>query len=144
MSQAAELILIGSGGEGYSTEHLLSRIESIKKWDNGHDYEIQVVALDHGWYDKIENVRTAIEGDLQEYIQNNMKLSNRMTFKSGGQCELMIVDNPDYINAEVGSGRGSFRKHRNQMKHLTPAKKEAEKKLSIAINHNTLNRNYYG
>src|SRR5689334_21608180 len=83
MSDSAEIILIGAGGEGLSTEHLLQRIESIKEWDNGHNYDIRVVALNHGWYDKIENVQAAIKSDLQEYIQNNMKLSNRMTFKTG-------------------------------------------------------------
>lgn len=123
MSDSAEIILIGSDGIGFPRGHLRERIERIKQWDGGHDYEIRCRVTNHLWYDSIANVQAAIEGDLQEYIEKNVKLSNREIFKTGGHDDLMLVDHPDYSSAEAGPWHGRFIKHRNKMTHLTPKKK---------------------
>lgn len=47
------------------------------------------------------------------------KLENpRYTLKTNGDSEWIVVDNPDYYYD------GRFKKHRNNMTHLTPKKKK--------------------
>lgn len=45
--------------------------------------------------------------------------SGRLTTKTGSDCELMVVDNPNRFNSE-----GQYQKARKKNTHLTPKKKK--------------------
>lgn len=113
MSATAEIRL-----DGVPIEKLTEQIEGIRQWDNGHNYPIYVLFKDSIISDSIANVENAIKGNLNDYIHAKFIPKNK-TFKTDGNGDTMIVDNPDYINSE-----GNFRKYRNPMSHLTPKKKK--------------------
>jgi hypothetical protein len=110
----AKICLIGK-----SIKSLLSEIESIRKWDNGHNEPIKVCVNDNGFImDTIDNVENAIKNKLWEYIDRNFKTGN-MVLKSGGDDDLYLVPDPERFNDE-----GKFHKVRHKPTNYTPKKKK--------------------
>jgi hypothetical protein len=118
MSQSAEMILIGK-----STESLLTEIERIKAWDNGHDYPI-IVSAETGksFSDSISNVENAIKNNLADYLIENFG-NKRNLLKSGGNDDLFFVPNPDIFCREDNA----FKKIRHKATNFTPSKKKRKK-----------------
>lgn len=118
MSQLADIILIGESGEGFSTELLLSQLKDFIG-DSVEPKSICVKVANQTNYTLVDTLEEALKGDLQKFIIENFRISPRLIFKTGSNCELMLVENPDMI-----TDKGKFRKKRNRMAHLTPKKKK--------------------
>lgn len=117
MSQAAEIILTGA-----STNSLLERIENIRKWDGGKNYEIMVQVEGVGFtYDTINNVEIAIKTDLVVYINKKFNIKDKI-FKTDGNDDLYVVDDPNKINEDNNKV-----KRRNSLTNITPKKKKKKR-----------------
>ena len=115
----AKIILIGQ-----SKSNLLAEIESIKQWDNGHDYPIKAaISEDVYVLDSISNVEDAIENNLIEYLEKNFNKKNKMLLKSGHEDDLYLVPDYDQFNYE---DKG-FHKIRHKPTNYTPPKKKRKK-----------------
>jgi hypothetical protein len=113
----AKIILIGQ-----PKSSLLAEIESIKKWDGGHNFPIKA-AISNDVYviDSISNVEEAIKNDLMEYLERNFNKKGKMLLKSGHEDDLYLV--PDYDVFEDNH----FHKIRHKSTNITPPKKKRKK-----------------
>jgi len=106
---------------GKSTKSLLAEIESVRQWDGGHNYPIRVEVNGNTILDSIDDLETAVKGELHEYIEKNFG-SKKTIVKSGGDDDLYLVQHPDYFNDE-----GKFHKVRHKPTNITPKKKKRRK-----------------
>lgn len=124
MSDYATIVLMNEDGTGVPTAKILEELDVIKKWDNGHNHPVRVKIVHQEVYDMIENVENACKTDLSTYISLKYKVPKGKVFKSGGDSELWLVDDPDYY---YGDGVG-FKKKKKVVTNYTPPKKKRKKK----------------
>jgi hypothetical protein len=118
MSESAKIILIDVCGHGFPISELLEKIASIKEWDNGNNYPIQVHVLDMFFMDTIDRVEKMIKWDQELYIREHVKIPPDKIFKTGGKSELILIDDPFSFNDE-----GQKNKRRRNT-NFTPKKKK--------------------
>lgn len=108
------IILIGK-----SSAQLLAEVESLRKWDNGHNYPIRVAIDDNRTiFDTIDNIENVVKnGLLWKYIETEFNPKNQV-IKSGGNDDLYLVPDPDKFDEN-----NVFRKYRHKPTNFTPKKK---------------------
>lgn len=113
MSQSAEITLTGN-----SRTLLLMQLDIIRKWDNGHDYDIKVFANGSKSYvfDKIANVEKAIKEDLENYLKRKFNLKG---------MEIRVGTNDDLWLYPVNN---SQKKIKTKVLQLLPKKKRKKNK----------------
>jgi hypothetical protein len=117
MSQQAEILIIGR-----TNNEIIAELETIKKWDNGHNYPIKVKISETEWIeDTIQNVINSINENINLYIQNNFILKRKI-LKTDGKSRTQIVDDPDYL------GENGFIKKRKILNKLPKKKRKKNKK----------------
>jgi hypothetical protein len=118
MSDNEKIMLIGK-----SAKTLLAELESIRKWDNGHNYPIRVcIDENRTIFDSIDNVENVIKnGLLWKYIETEFNPKNQIV-KSGGNDDLFLVPDPDKFD-----DNNEFRKFRFKPTNFTPKKKKRKK-----------------
>lgn len=97
---------------GVPIETLKEQIQAIRKWDNGHNFQIKVYVDMKTWaYASIHDVEAAINGDLDAFVNSRFKdvIQSRMQ---------------DQLN----NIKKKIKKKRNKMLHLTPPKKKRIKR----------------
>lgn len=114
------IVLIGPSGGGFSTTLLVQKIIEAK------ELGVDVVAVKVGSQvreDKINNVEKALTTNLQQYIEINFNTRGKI-FKTGGQSELMLVDDIDL------SGHPQFNRRSGRFggTNFTPPKKKRKKR----------------
>jgi predicted ABC-type ATPase len=86
------IVLIGSNGVGFSTAYLVNKIQDLKVLVVD-DEPISVQVANKEFTDTLHNVERGLATDLVKYIESKVEFKNKI-FKSGGQCEPILVDNP--------------------------------------------------
>ena len=118
MSNYPSIQLIGESNYVKPVDQILREIKEIHDWSSQDEDPIVWIEVNTGRrLERLRHLETAIENrTLDEYIIDF--LDKRLTIKTDGQSNFLIVDNPDYMNDE-----GGYKKKRKKNTHLTPKKK---------------------
>lgn len=96
-------------------------------WENINP-TIEVVFMNKVGYEDLKSLRAAVESETIKYIEYLVKkfsIPAGKTFKTDGESNLVVIDDPNNIDMETGRRRR--RKIRKRATNYTPPKKKRKK-----------------